>query len=86
METTNEAYSIAKIAGIKLCEVYNREYGCNFITAMPANLYGPFDNFDPEHSHVLPSLLRKFHDAVQTGQDSLTQGVQPVKRGLIQKN
>jgi len=63
LEPTNEAYAIAKIAGIKLCQAYNREYGANFISAMPTNLYGPNDNFDLETSHVLPALLRKAHEA-----------------------
>ena len=63
LEPTNEPYAIAKIAGIKLCESYRRQYGCNFISAMPTNLYGPNDNFDLDSSHVLPALLRRFHDA-----------------------
>ena len=63
LEPTNESYAIAKIAGIKLCQAYRRQYGCNFISAMPTNLYGPNDNFDLESSHVLPALIRKFHDA-----------------------
>jgi GDP-L-fucose synthase len=63
LEPTNEAYAIAKIAGIKLCQAYRRQYGCNFISAMPTNLYGPNDNFDLTSSHVLPALIRKFHDA-----------------------
>jgi len=63
LEETNEPYAIAKIAGIKLCENYRRQYGCDFISAMPTNLYGPNDNYDLNSSHVLPALLRKFHDA-----------------------
>jgi GDP-L-fucose synthase len=63
LEPTNEPYAIAKIAGIKLCQAYRRQYGCNFISAMPTNLYGPRDNFDLTSSHVLPALIRKFHDA-----------------------
>ncbi len=63
LESTNEPYAIAKIAGIKLCEAYRRQYGANFISAMPTNLYGPNDNFDLNGSHVLPALIRKFHDA-----------------------
>jgi GDP-L-fucose synthase len=63
LEFTNEPYAIAKIAGIKMCENYYRQYGCNFISVMPTNLYGPKDNFDLENAHVLPSLLRKFHEA-----------------------
>jgi GDP-L-fucose synthase len=63
LEPTNEPYAVAKIAGIKLCQAYRRQYGCNFISAMPTNLYGPNDNFDLENSHVLPALIRKFHSA-----------------------
>jgi GDP-L-fucose synthase len=63
LETTNDAYAIAKIAGIKMCQSYNRQYGTNYISVMPTNLYGPNDNFDLETSHVLPALIRKFHDA-----------------------
>ena len=63
LESTNQWYAIAKIAGIKLCEAYRKQYGCNFIAAMPTNLYGPGDNFDLENSHVLPALIRKFHMA-----------------------
>ena len=67
LEPTNEAYAIAKIAGIRLCQAYAREYGANFISAMPTNLYGPNDNFDLETSHVLAALLRKTHEAKQSG-------------------
>jgi GDP-L-fucose synthase len=67
LEPTNEAYALAKIAGIKLCQSYRKQYGCNFISAMPTNLYGPNDNFDLESSHVLPALIRKFHDAKKRG-------------------
>lgn len=63
LETTNEPYAIAKIAGIKLCQSYNRQYGTNYISGMPTNLYGPNDNFDLNSSHVLPAIIRKFHDA-----------------------
>lgn len=63
LEPTNEAYAIAKIAGIKMCEAYNRQYGTNYIAAMPTNLYGPHDNFDLVSSHVLPALIRRFHEA-----------------------
>lgn len=63
LEPTNEAYAIAKITGLKMCEYYNRQYGTNFISVMPTNLYGPNDNFDLETSHVLPALIRKFHEA-----------------------
>jgi GDP-L-fucose synthase len=68
LEPTNEPYAIAKIAGIKLCEAYRRQYGCDFISAMPTNLYGPHDNFDLTSSHVLPAMIRKFHDAKVAGQ------------------
>lgn len=67
LEPTNESYAIAKISGIKMCQSYNRQYGTNFISVMPANLYGPNDNFDLENSHVLPALIRKFHDAKKNG-------------------
>jgi len=63
LEPTNEPYAVAKIAGIKMCQAYNRQYGTSFISVMPTNLYGPGDNFDLENSHVLPALIRKFHDA-----------------------
>ena len=68
LEPTNEAYAVAKIAGIKLCQAYRRQYGCDFISAMPTNLYGPNDNFDLTSSHVLPALIRKFDDARRTGE------------------
>ena len=63
LEPTNEWYAVAKIAGIKLCQAYRRQYGCDFISAMPTNMYGPNDNYDLHNSHVLPALIRKFHDA-----------------------
>src|SRR5687768_13504982 len=63
LEYTNEPYAIAKIAGIKMCDAYRNQYGCHFISAMPTNLYGPNDNYDLENSHVLPALIRKFHEA-----------------------
>jgi GDP-L-fucose synthase len=71
LEPTNEPYAIAKIAGIKLCETYREQYDCNFISAMPTNLYGPNDNYDLQNSHVLPALLRKFHAAKEEGSDSV---------------
>lgn len=67
LEPTNEAYAVAKIAGIELCRAYNRQYGTRFISVMPTNLYGPDDNFDLETSHVLPALIRKFHEAKEAG-------------------
>ena len=71
LEPTNEWYAIAKISGIKLCQAYRRQYGCNFISAMPTNLYGPNDNFDLTSSHVLPALIRRFHDAKVSGVDEV---------------
>ena len=67
LEPTNEPYAIAKIAGIKLCDAYRSQYGCNFISVMPTNLYGPNDNYDLNNSHVLPALIRKFHEAKKSG-------------------
>jgi len=72
LESTNEWYAIAKIAGIKLGQAYRRQYGCDFISAMPTNLYGPGDNFDLDSSHVLPALIRKAHEAKASGADSFT--------------
>lgn len=72
LEPTNEPYAIAKIAGIKMCESYNREYGTRFMAVMPTNLYGPNDNFDLENSHVLPALIRKFHEAKVSNAPSVT--------------
>ena len=66
LEQTNEAYALAKISGLKYCEYLNRQYGTNFISVMPTNLYGPNDNYHPEHSHVLPALIRRFHEAKQS--------------------
>jgi GDPmannose 4,6-dehydratase/GDP-L-fucose synthase len=72
LEPTNEPYAIAKIAGIKLCESYNRQHGTDYRSVMPTNLYGPGDNFHPENSHVLPALIRRFHEAVQEARDEVT--------------
>lgn len=72
LEPTNEPYAIAKIAGIKLCESFRRQYGCNFISAMPTNLYGPNDNYDLNNSHVLPALLRKMHEAKVAGASTVS--------------
>jgi len=72
LEETNEPYAIAKITGIKLCDAYRAQYGCNFISVMPTNLYGPNDNYDLTTSHVLPALIRKFHEAKQTGAPAVT--------------
>lgn len=71
LESTNKAYAIAKIAGIVMCQSYNKQYGTDFISVMPTNLYGPNDNFDPETSHVLPALIRKFHDAKEQGKSEV---------------
>jgi GDP-L-fucose synthase len=71
LEPTNEPYAIAKIAGIKMCEAYRDQYGCNFISAMPTNLYGPNDNYHPENSHVLPAMIRKFHEAKMEGKSEV---------------
>ena len=72
LEETNEPYAIAKIAGIKLCDAYRSQYGCNFISVMPTNLYGPNDNYDLNNSHVLPALIRKFHEAKKNGAPTVT--------------
>lgn len=72
LEPTNEPYAIAKIAGIKLCDAYRAQHGCNFISVMPTNLYGPNDNFHPENSHVLPAMIRRFHEAKIAGAPSVT--------------
>jgi GDP-L-fucose synthase len=72
LEPTNEPYAIAKIAGIKMCDAYRSQYGCNFISVMPTNLYGPNDNYDLKNSHVLPALIRKFHTAKINGDSSVT--------------
>ncbi|MBE7373018.1 GDP-L-fucose synthase [Pseudomonas lopnurensis] len=71
LEPTNEPYAIAKIAGIKLCESYNRQHGRDYRSVMPTNLYGPHDNFHPDNSHVIPALLRRFHEAVQRGDEEV---------------
>ena len=67
LEKTNEAYALAKISGLKYCEFLNRQYGTDYISAMPTNLYGPNDNYHPTHSHVLPALIRRFHEAKEAG-------------------
>jgi len=72
LETTNEWYALAKISGVKACDAYRQQYGCDFISAMPTNLYGPHDNFHPDGSHVIPGLMRRFHDATIAGQQTLT--------------
>ena len=72
LEPTNEAYALAKISGLKYCEYLNRQYGTDFISVMPTNLYGPNDNYHPENSHVLPALIRRFHEAKESGAESVT--------------
>lgn len=72
LEKTNEAYALAKISGLKYCEYLDRQYGCNYISVMPTNLYGPNDNYHPTHSHVLPALIRRFHEAKESGAESVT--------------
>lgn len=72
LEKTNEAYALAKISGLKYCEYLNRQYGTDYISVMPTNLYGPNDNYHPEHSHVLPALIRRFHEAKENGIQSVT--------------
>lgn len=72
LESTNEAYALAKISGLKYCEYLNRQYGTDFISVMPTNLYGPNDNYHPEHSHVLPALIRRFHEAKEKGDKKVT--------------
>lgn len=72
LEPTNEPYAIAKIAGIKLCDAYRDQYGCNFVSVMPTNLYGPNDNYHPQNSHVLPAMLRRFHEAVKNVEPVVT--------------
>lgn len=72
LEPTNQWYAVAKIAGIKMCQAYRRQYGCDFISAMPTNLYGPNDNYDLQTSHVLPAMIRKFHEAKERGAPNVT--------------
>lgn len=84
LEPTNDAYALAKIAGIQLCKAYRKQYGANFIAVMPTNLYGPHDNFHPEHSHVLPALLRRFHEAQRDGlQEVIVWGSGTPKREFL---
>jgi GDP-L-fucose synthase len=84
LEETNEPYAIAKIAGIKMCESYNRQYGTKFIAVMPTNLYGPGDNFHPENSHVLPALIRRFHEAkMQNSAEVVVWGSGTPRRELL---
>lgn len=83
LEPTNEPYAVAKIAGIKTCQSYNRQYGTNFISAMPTNLYGPNDNFDLNNSHVIPALMRKFHDAKESGQKVTLWGTGSPRREFL---
>ena len=87
LEPTNEPYAIAKIAGIKMCDAYRSQYGCNFVSVMPTNLYGPNDNYDLENSHVLPALIRKFHAAKINGEKSILMwGTGSPKREFLHVN
>ena len=72
LEKTNEAYALAKISGLKYCEFLNKQYGTDYISVMPTNLYGPNDNYHPTHSHVMPALIRRFHEAKEQGLESVT--------------
>lgn len=83
LEKTNEWYAVAKIAGIKMCQAYRRQYGCDFIAAMPTNLYGPNDNFDLQSAHVLPALIRRFHEAKQTGEAPILWGSGSPRREFL---
>jgi GDP-L-fucose synthase len=83
LEPTNEPYAVAKISGIKLCQAYRRQYGCDFISAMPTNLYGPNDNFDLQSSHVLPALMRKFHQARTEGGEVTVWGTGSPRREFL---
>lgn len=83
LEKTNEWYAVAKIAGIKMCQAYRRQYGCDFIAAMPTNLYGQNDNFDLQSAHVLPALIRRFHEAKQTGHAPVLWGTGSPRREFL---
>ena len=83
LEPTNEPYAIAKIAGIKMCDAYRSQYGCNFISVMPTNLYGPNDNYDLQNSHVLPAMIRKFHEAKLNGTSVELWGTGSPKREFL---
>jgi GDP-L-fucose synthase len=83
LEPTNEAYAVAKVSGIKLCQAYRKQYGCDFISAMPTNLYGPHDNFDLQSSHVLPALMRKFHEAKADGGEVTVWGTGSPRREFL---
>ena len=83
LEPTNEWYAVAKIAGIKMCQAYRRQYGCDFIAAMPTNLYGPHDNFDLATAHVLPALIRRFHEAKSTGESPTLWGSGSPRREFL---
>lgn len=83
LEPTNEWYALAKIAGIKMCLAYRRQYGCDFIAAMPTNLYGPYDNFDLQRGHVLPALVRRFHEAKDIGQTPTLWGTGKPRREFL---
>lgn len=87
LEPTNEPYAIAKIAGIKMCESYNRQYGTKFVAVMPTNLYGPGDNFHPKNAHVLPAMIRRFHEAKKSGaEEVIVWGTGKVRREFLHVN
>ena len=84
LEKTNEGYALAKIAGVKMCELYRKQYGCNFISVMPTNLYGPGDNYHPENSHVIPGLIRRFHEAkINSSPEAVCWGTGSPKREFL---
>ena len=82
LEETNEPYAIAKIAGIKLCESFNRQFKTDYRSVMPTNLYGPHDNYHPDNSHVIPALIRRFHEGVQSGKNEITRSVGRTRLGI----
>lgn len=83
LESTNDAYAVAKISGLMSCQAYRRQHDCNFISAMPTNLYGPYDNFDLQDSHVLPALIRKFHESTTSGDNVIIWGTGTVRREFL---
>jgi GDP-L-fucose synthase len=85
LEPTNEPYAIAKIAGIKLCESYNRQYGTDYRSVMPTNLYGPGDNYHPENSHVIPALIRRIHEARVQGAKEVVNWLKPFRKPLASR-
>ena len=83
LEPTNEWYAIAKIAGIKLCQAYRRQHGADYISVMPSNVYGPGDNYHPEHSHVIAALIRRIHKQSNLGRPRLVSGVRALRGGSL---